>query len=360
MQTRKDTDYTPTNTPIKSGYSLRFTPARARTPTRSTTFRDRTNDMSPTPELEEKYDAPRMTLDDLQLRDQSLPLATAGMRIKVSTPSLESTTTMSEEGEEADDEAASTTIENGSEIHEDVDDDRVEEKEEEDEDLDALLIQAQQSLSLKKQNTITPVKENNTSIRLPKLESGLRVSDALYIQQNRQTGVAQIATSEVVLKGEENKNAAKPALQTLETKKNEEEEVKKLSKKERAELRAQTAGPGWFSMPRPNLTPELKRDLQLLKLRNVLDPKRHYKKDDSKGLPTYFQVGTIVEAPHEFYSSRLTRRERKSTIVDELAADSEARKYYKRKFLEIQEQKQAGGKGFYKKIKKDRMKPWEK
>lgn len=71
--------------------------------------------------------------------------------------------------------------------------------------------------------------------RLPKLESGVRVSDALYIQQNRKTGVAQIATSEVVLKGEENK-AAKPALQTLETKKNEEEEVKKLSKKERAEV----------------------------------------------------------------------------------------------------------------------------
>lgn len=113
--------------------------------------------MSPTPELEEKYDAPRMTLDDLQLRDQTLSLADVGMRIKVSTPSLESTTTMSEEGEEADDEAASTTIENSSEIHEDVDDDRIEDKEDDDDDLDALLIQAQQSLSLKKQNTFTYV-----------------------------------------------------------------------------------------------------------------------------------------------------------------------------------------------------------
>jgi len=43
-------------------------------------------------------------------------------------------------------------------------------------------------------------------------------------------------------------------------------------------------------MPATEVTPEIKLDLQLLKMRNVLDRKRHYKKDESKGIPKYFQV----------------------------------------------------------------------
>ncbi|CAJ0846299.1 4108_t:CDS:2 [Entrophospora sp. SA101] len=76
-------------------------------------------------------------------------------------------------------------------------------------------------------------------------------------------------------------------------------------------------------MPKPEITPEIKNDLQVLKLRNVLDPKRFYKKDNSKKFPKYFQ------GPTEFYSSRLPRKERKQTIVDELLADDQAKKYYK-------------------------------
>ena len=37
------------------------------------------------------------------------------------------------------------------------------------------------------------------------------------------------------------------------------------------------------------MTPEIKRDLQLLKSRSVLDPKRFYKRDSSKGLHKFFQ-----------------------------------------------------------------------
>ena len=36
-----------------------------------------------------------------------------------------------------------------------------------------------------------------------------------------------------------------------------------------------TAGKNWFDLPRTELTPQLKRDLQLIKMRNVLDPHRH-------------------------------------------------------------------------------------
>lgn len=39
------------------------------------------------------------------------------------------------------------------------------------------------------------------------------------------------------------------------------------------------------------MTPELKRDLRLLKLRGAFDPKRFYKTNDTSKLPTHFAVG---------------------------------------------------------------------
>ena len=54
--------------------------------------------------------------------------------------------------------------------------------------------------------------------------------------------------------------------------------------------RSKSAGSGWFDMPAPQLTPELKNDLRLLRMRGALDPARHYKKTHSKATPRYFQV----------------------------------------------------------------------
>jgi hypothetical protein len=45
-------------------------------------------------------------------------------------------------------------------------------------------------------------------------------------------------------------------------------------------------------MPAPTMTPELKREIQAMRLRNALDPKRFYKggaKDDKK-MPEFFSV----------------------------------------------------------------------
>lgn len=117
--------------------------------------------------------------------------------------------------------------------------------------------------------------------------------------------------------------------------------------------RESTAGSKWFNMPKPELTTAVKRDLQLLQMRNVLDPKRHYKKDKGP-LPTYFQTGTIIEGNTEFYSARLTQKERKKTIVDEILADTSYKTYFKRKYLEIQGSKRSGRKEFYKKVKEMR------
>lgn len=115
------------------------------------------------------------------------------------------------------------------------------------------------------------------------------------------------------------------------------------------------AGADWFNMPKTEMNPSIKRDLQLLQMRSVLDPKRHYKKDRGP-LPTYFQAGTIVEGNTEFFSARLSRKDRKTTIADEILADEKSKKYFKRKYGEIQVAKTSGGKAYYKKLKAMRKK----
>lgn len=108
-------------------------------------------------------------------------------------------------------------------------------------------------------------------------------------------------------------------------------------------------------MPKTDLTPELRRDLQLLKMRNVLDPKRHYKKDNSKNdVPAFSQVGTIIEGATEFYSSRLTNKERKQTLLEEVVAQEQQSGRFRRKYDDISKTKASGKKNFYKALKAKR------
>lgn len=106
-------------------------------------------------------------------------------------------------------------------------------------------------------------------------------------------------------------------------------------------------------MKAPELTQELKGDLQVLKMRGSLDSKRFYKKNDRDGFSKYFQVsrqhwipfptkpfkftvsvtahiacwqvGTVVDNPVDFYHSRVPKKARKRTMVEELLADAEFR-----------------------------------
>uniref|UniRef100_A0A5B6YKX3 Putative rRNA-processing protein fcf2-like n=1 Tax=Davidia involucrata TaxID=16924 RepID=A0A5B6YKX3_DAVIN len=119
---------------------------------------------------------------------------------------------------------------------------------------------------------------------------------------------------------------------------------RKLNKLLRKQVK-DTAGKNWFDMPAPTITPELKKDLQLLKLRSAIDPKRHYKKGDSKSktLPKYFQIGTVIESASEFFTGRLTKKERKATLADELLSDSTHGEYRKRKVREIEELNRPAG-----------------
>ncbi|NWH96225.1 TDIF2 protein, partial [Aegithalos caudatus] len=118
------------------------------------------------------------------------------------------------------------------------------------------------------------------------------------------------------------------------------ESLHQLKKQRRAE-REKTTGDGWFGMKAPEITSELKNDLKVLKMRASLDPKHFYKKNDRDGLPKYFQVGTVVDSPIDFYHSRIPKKQRKRTIVEELLADSEFRRYNKKKYQEIMSEKAA-------------------
>ncbi|CAH4035076.1 unnamed protein product [Pieris brassicae] len=125
---------------------------------------------------------------------------------------------------------------------------------------------------------------------------------------------------------------------------------KKL-RKLRKEERMKTKGPGWFDMSAPEITPELESDLKLLKMRSVLDPKRFYKKNDMQVLPKYFQVGQIMDSALDHVNERLTKKQRKRTMVDELLADAELQKYNKKKYKEIIDEKR---KTQYKTFMKDK------
>lgn len=128
-----------------------------------------------------------------------------------------------------------------------------------------------------------------------------------------------------------------------------------IIRKQNQKNKPEDSGDKWFNMKQPEITADIKRDLTVIKHRSALDPKRHYKKDKWE-IPKFFQMGTIVEGNTEFYSSRMNKKNRGTTLVDEILKDDESGKYFKRKYAEIQKQKTSGGKKFYKMMKEKRKK----
>lgn len=108
-------------------------------------------------------------------------------------------------------------------------------------------------------------------------------------------------------------------------------------------------------MPATQLSSELQADMRLLKVRGLLDPQRHYKKDSSKNpVPTFSEVGRVIEGPAERYSARLPNRERKRTFVEEILAGERSTGRFGKKYNEIQASKSSGKKAHYKILKSKR------
>ena len=62
--------------------------------------------------------------------------------------------------------------------------------------------------------------------------------------------------------------------------------MKRLKKLEKEK----TLGQKWEGMKAKELTPELKNELRILKLRNYINPSEFYKTSEFKKYPKYFQV----------------------------------------------------------------------
>ena len=98
-----------------------------------------------------------------------------------------------------------------------------------------------------------------------------------------------------------------------------------------------TAGDGWFNMRPSAMTEELKTDLAVIRNRTYLDPKRFYKSSDKNH--KIIQMGTVVEGASEFYSSRLTKKQRRLNLTEELMADPSSSKYTKKMFKKMADEK---------------------
>ena len=85
--------------------------------------------------------------------------------------------------------------------------------------------------------------------------------------------------------------------------------------------------------------------------------RRFYRKDSSKAaVPEFSQVGVLVEGPTEWHSARMTKKERKRTLVEEVLATGESDGKFKDRYQKIQEKKMSGKKGHYKKLMAARRK----
>ena len=85
------------------------------------------------------------------------------------------------------------------------------------------------------------------------------------------------------------------------------------------------------------MTEELEDELRVLEMRGSLDPKRYYnEKKRKKAKPKFFQIGRLIEGPGEFYSCRLTKKDRKRTMVEELLANANFQRYNKMRFSKLQ------------------------
>lgn len=90
-------------------------------------------------------------------------------------------------------------------------------------------------------------------------------------------------------------------------------------------------------------------------MRNVLDPKRHYKKEGkNSSIPEYSQVGTIIEGPTEFFKSRVVKKDRKQTFLEEVLATEKESGRFKSKYDQIQTAKTSGKKAHYKRLQAKR------
>ena len=98
-----------------------------------------------------------------------------------------------------------------------------------------------------------------------------------------------------------------------------------------------TLGKGWFDMKPTGMDSGLRADIKMVEMRNYLDPKRFYKNPDK--IRKVLHTGTVIEGAAEYKTARMTKKERKTSLVGEIIADKQIKDYTKRKYVELQNDK---------------------
>lgn len=91
------------------------------------------------------------------------------------------------------------------------------------------------------------------------------------------------------------------------------------------------------------MTDEIMADLKAIKLRNFIYPKRFYKSNDSKKLPQYFQIGTIIDDKSDMPGDRLSKKQKKGRIADQFLKDDEANFFSKKKYEKLNDKQRRMG-----------------
>ena len=102
--------------------------------------------------------------------------------------------------------------------------------------------------------------------------------------------------------------------------------------------KVETAGENWFNMPKAEITPEIKRDWELLRMRSVFRSGAD-NNTLSENPPEFLQVGTVKENPIEGRKGRAGRRYRAETITEALAKDAEFRDFIERNYQRLESKK---------------------
>jgi len=104
--------------------------------------------------------------------------------------------------------------------------------------------------------------------------------------------------------------------------------------------KSKTAGKGWFNMPEAVLTPEVKQELLAHKLKHTLaggvKSASKAEQDLEANPPKFFQIGKIIDAPHEFYSSHVPKRNQKRTFLDDIIHEQDTSGYVNDRYKQVQ------------------------
>jgi hypothetical protein len=115
-----------------------------------------------------------------------------------------------------------------------------------------------------------------------------------------------------------------------------------LDQKIRRAENMKTAGPEWFNMKVPELTPELKEDLRAMQLKNYIHPS-YSQKADRKKPPKFFQIGRIEANLLDGKKNRMNKKEVRNRLVEEIFDLDKQNNFSTKKFDEIQSQRRKIG-----------------